>query len=172
MQQIGQAHQRLENMLTTVTNRAPPKLMRQVGTQLHKVQREALLRKKSMHVKDQIEPSQLKSQAAQMEMMEEKLADVEDLIDLNIENSFELQSQLSEKAGEIHRLKGEIDILTHKNQVDSDKLDNELITMRVQIHQLMEEATTQRLSMDQANKHTCKKRKNSPNYARRTKTCA
>ena len=104
VQQVSQAHRRLENLLTSLSSKAPPKFMRQVGAQFHKVQREALLRKEAMHAKDPSKPSHLQSQVVQLERMEQKLVDAHDLNDMYIESHFELEAQLSEKEVEVQRL--------------------------------------------------------------------
>ena len=57
-----------------------------------------------MHVKDPSKPLHLKSQVIQLERMEQKLADAQDLNDLYIDNNLELQSQFSEKDMEVQRL--------------------------------------------------------------------
>ena len=52
IQQITQAHRRLENLLTSLAGKAPHKLMRNIGQQFHKMQREAILKEELGSEKD------------------------------------------------------------------------------------------------------------------------
>ena len=137
-------------------------MMRRIDSQFHKVQREALLQEECKGVDDPAKLSKFRSQAAQMKRLEEKLVDAEDLNDLYIENSFELQSQLSEREAEIHNLKQEVQILTHKSEVASAKLESleeahsqcwakrtEMATMRARIQQLEDESSNQNLQTEE-----------------------
>ena len=120
VQQITQAHRRLENLLTTFTSKAPPRVMRNIEHQFHKVQRTAILQEKSKSGESKPE---IRSLVAQIGRLEEKLADKEELINIYIENSFEVQTQLAEKEQEIERAKKEIQTLTTRDQ-------EELITLQ------------------------------------------
>ena len=101
VQQITQAHRRLENLLTKFTSKAPPRVMQNIEHQFHKVQRSEVLQEKSKSGKNNPEIGSL---VAQIGRLKEKLADKE-LIDLYIENSFEVQTQLAAKEEETNRLK-------------------------------------------------------------------
>ena len=100
VQQITQTHRRLENLLTKLTSKAPPRLMRNVDHQFHKLQRETFLKESSKpgdHQPENPQAETIGSLTAQIGRLEEKLADKEELIDLYIENSFEVQTQLAAK---------------------------------------------------------------------------
>lgn len=126
VQQITQAHRRLENLLTTLTSRAPPKLMRNVDHQFHKVQREATMKEECRPVRDPTKAADMvKSLVFQIERLEEKLASKEELIDLYIENSFETQTQLAEKEEEAKRLKTELQTVTQRDQEELFKLQKQ-----------------------------------------------
>lgn len=119
IQQISQAHRRLENLLTTLASKAPHRLMRNIDHQFHKVQREAILKEEWRLVKDQTDATatdMVKSLVSQIGRLEEKLASKEELIDLYIENAFETQTQLAEKEEETKRLKTELQTVTHRDQ--------------------------------------------------------
>ena len=121
VKQITQAHRRLENLLTSLSGKAPAKFMRQVGVRFHREQREELLRKEAIHAKDPSKPSHLQSQVIQLERMEQKLIDAQDLNDLYIESNFELEAQLSGKEVEIQRLL----IVHNRDQDELSKLKNQ-----------------------------------------------
>lgn len=118
VRQVKQVHKRLENLLTTLASKAPPKLLRKLDTQFYKLQRETILKEdaKLPHRNTSTLQSEIfKSQNHQFQRLEKKLADAEELNNVCIEDSFELHNKLSEMQIETDRLKKEIQILTRTN---------------------------------------------------------
>lgn len=109
----------MENLLTTLASKAPPKLLRELNSQFYKIQREAVMQEDTSLPDDS--PERLRSEILrthhiQMERLEKRLQDAEELNNLYIEDSFELHNQLSKMQEEGDRLKREIQTLTHRNQ--------------------------------------------------------
>ena len=143
LQQITQTHRRLENLLTKLTNKAPPRLMRNVDHQFHKLQRETFLKESSKpgdHQPANPQAETIGSLTAQIGRLEEKLADKEELIDLYIENSFEVQTQLAVKEEETNRLKTELQTVTQRDQEDLLKIQKLEETHLQQLQAQREEA--------------------------------
>ena len=127
VQQISQTHRRLENLLTKLSSKAPPRLMRNVDHQFYKLQRETVLKEGSEPEKGQAESSptnMISSLTTQIGRLEEKLANKEELIDLYIENSFEAQNKLAEQEEETSRLKSELNTVNQRDQVELLKIQN------------------------------------------------
>ena len=159
-QQISQAHRRLENLLTTLASQTPPKLMRQVDSQFHKIQREACLRDGAQFADDRdstLKAEMFKSQSALLERLEQKLANAEELNDICIENSFELQTKLSEMQGANEQLRREVQSLTHKNgeilanvhtqSLELEARNTQIVALQDQIRVLQQHVDTQNLKI-------------------------
>ena len=119
IEQVKQAHRRLENLLTTLASKAPPKLLRALDSQFYKIQRETVLQEDTKLTDDNPERLRseiLKTHHNQMERLEKRLHDAEELNNLYIENSFELHNQLAEVQEERDGLRKEVQILTNNNQ--------------------------------------------------------
>ena len=160
VQQITQAHRRLENLLTTLTSKAPPRLIRNVGHQFHKLQRETILKEGSGPGKGQTKSpptNMINSLTAQIGRLEEKLANKEELMDLYIENSFETQNQSVAQEEELERLRKEIHTITRRDQEELIKLqdlektqiqlrekEEEAVNLERQVQTLIKEATIQK----------------------------
>lgn len=157
VEQVKQTHRRLENLLTTLASKAPPKLMKELDSQFYKLQREAILHEGTTLAEDS--PDKLKSEIfknhhTQYERLEKKLNDAEELNNLCIEDSFELQNQISQLQEERDKLQKEVQILTHSNQVHLTTIqdleqanlqqfqtkETELAAMRAQLQHFSEEA--------------------------------
>ena len=161
VKQITQAHRRLENLLTTLTSKAPPNWLRSMDYQFHKVQREAVLQEVSKTGENQSEAPRtqtINSLVLQIGRLEAKLADKEELIALYTESSFETQTQLAEKEDQINRLQTELQTITHKDQQELLKIQQledthmqqmeakrkEAIELQQQVQKLTEEAALQK----------------------------
>jgi hypothetical protein len=167
--QVKQVHRRLENLLTILANKAPPRLLRELGSQFSKVQREATLQEHAKHPDSStstLNSDILRSQNAQVVRLEKKLLDAEELNNLCIEDTFELHDKLSELQEENERLKKlqeenerlkkEGQALTSREQenmtriqelqkANSDQIkaqEEELAAMRIQLQKLREETST------------------------------
>lgn len=157
--QVKQVHRRLENLLTILANKAPPRLLRELGSHFSKIQREATLQE---HAKlpdsgtSTLNSDILRSQNAQVERLEKKLLDAEELNNLCIEDTFELHNKLSELQEENERLKKEGQALTSREQANITRIQElenanldqtraqevELAAMRTQLQKLREETST------------------------------
>ena len=152
VQQISQAHRRLENLLMTLSSKAPPTFMRKLDSQFYKIQREAWLHQDTKSTQDQPNTNEtglLGSQVTQIGRLESRLAETEELNAIYIEHTFELEE-------EVTRLKTEVQVLTQKNQENMAKLqsleenhsqqseakDKLLATLQDQNYKLKEEAIT------------------------------
>ena len=81
-----------------------------MGHQFHKIQRTSFLQEESTPGSQPENPQteMVSSLTAQIGRLEERLADKEELIDLYVENSFEVQTQLAAKEEETNMLKTEL----------------------------------------------------------------
>lgn len=94
VQQISQAHRRLENLLVTLSSKAPPKLMQNLDSQFYKVQREAFLHQGTKPTYDQPSPMEigiLRTLTTQVERLKKRLAGTEELNEIYIESLFEME---------------------------------------------------------------------------------
>ena len=93
LDQICQAHRRLENLLVTFTTKAPTRFVNQMNAEFFRLQREEILHQH----KEQPDDSQIKvlleAQAAQLQHLATQLANAEGLNDLGIETIFHLEEE-------------------------------------------------------------------------------
>ena len=166
IEQVQQVHRRLENLLTTLVSKAPPKLLRELDSQFYRIQRQTALREDTKIPDGHSNPLKseiFKSQTAQIDRLEKRARNAEELNDVYIEDSFELHNQLSGMQEETDRLKKEIQILTHTNQEQLTTIqdlenansqqfrthETELAAMRAQIRNLTEASGAHNLHADQ-----------------------
>ena len=91
IEQICQAHRRLENLLVSFTTKAPSRFVNQMNAEFFKVQREAILQQDREQPDDSQTKVLLEAQGAQLQHLATQLANSESLNDLNIEAIFHLE---------------------------------------------------------------------------------
>jgi hypothetical protein len=94
VEQICQAHRRLENLLFSFTSKAPQKLVNQVNDQFFKIQREATLREGMETPPEGDSDTFLKFQDVQLKQLAKRLENAENLNEVNIETIFRLQEEV------------------------------------------------------------------------------
>ena len=95
VEQICQAHRRLENLLFSFTSKAPQDLMNRMNTEFCKVQREASLQESLGQPTDTCPEVLLKFQEVQLKHLTQELSNSDSLNDLNIEAIFHLEEKLA-----------------------------------------------------------------------------
>lgn len=95
VEQICQAHRRLENLLISFTVKAPQKLVSQVNSEFFKIQSTAILREGTEGPPDNASEVLLKSQGIQLKHLTQQLENSDSLNDVNIETIFHLEEELS-----------------------------------------------------------------------------
>ena len=95
VEQICQAHRRLENLLFSFTSKAPQKLLNQVNNQFFKIQREATWCEDMEKPADGCSEVLLRCQAVQIKNLTQQLDNAESLNEVNIETIFHLEEELS-----------------------------------------------------------------------------
>ena len=95
VEQICQAHRRLENLLISFTVKAPQNLVNQVNSEFFRIQRTATLREGTAGPPDNCSEALLKFQGIQLKHLTKQLENSDSLNDVNIEAIFHLEEQLS-----------------------------------------------------------------------------
>ena len=142
--------------------------MRNVGHQFHKIQRTSFLQEESTPGSQPENPQteMVSSLTAQIGRLEERLADKEELIDLYVENSFEVQTQLAAKEEETNMLKTELQTVTHRDQQELLKIQQlentymqqleakrkEAVELQQQVQELTEQVTLREGSKSEENR--------------------
>ena len=93
VEQICQAHRRLENLLISFTSKAPSRFVSQMNEEFFRVQREEILHQESAQSDDTQIRVLLEAQGAQLQHLATRLANSDSLNDLNIEAIFHLEEQ-------------------------------------------------------------------------------
>ena len=93
--QICQVHRRLENLLTSFTIRAPPRLLKKMNEEFFRIQREADMDQHIGKPTNDTTEALLKSQELQLQQLARQLANSESLNDINIETIFLLEEESS-----------------------------------------------------------------------------
>ena len=91
--QICQAHRRLENLLVSFTSKAPARFVNQMNDEFFRIQREATLSEQRERMEDAQLQALLIAQEAQLKHLATQLANSESLNDLNIEAIFHLEEE-------------------------------------------------------------------------------
>ena len=114
VEQICQAHRRLENLLISFTVKAPPNLVNQVNTEFFKIQRETTFREGREEPPDNCSEVLLKFQGIQLKHLTKQLENSDSLNEVNIEAIFHLEEELATVQ---HRLEqSQEEILSLKGQ--------------------------------------------------------
>jgi hypothetical protein len=106
--QICQAHRRLENLLVSFTTKAPARFVNQMNNEFFKVQREAILHQASEQPGEKQLEVLLKAQEAQLQHLTTQLANAEGLNDINIEAIFHLEEKTATMQQELHQAQEEV----------------------------------------------------------------
>ena len=91
VEQICQAHRRLENLLVSFTSKAPSRFVNQMSEQFFKIQREEILHQDRAQLGENQLEVLVKAQEAQLQHLTTQLANSEGLNDVNIETIFQLE---------------------------------------------------------------------------------
>ena len=95
VEQIRQAHRRLENLMFAFITKAPPKLVNHLNNEFFKVQRTATLaERKKGHATEGSEVL-LKFQEVQLQNLTQQLSNSDSLNDINTEATFRLEEELA-----------------------------------------------------------------------------
>ena len=111
VEQIVQAHRRLENLLISFTIKAPHSLVNKVSSEFFKIQREATLREDGDEPPENCSDVLLKSQGIQLNNLAKQLENAESLNVVNIETIFNLQEEVIAVQNKLARAEEEVLIL-------------------------------------------------------------
>ena len=111
VEQICQAHRRLENLFFSFTSKAPQKLLNQVNNQFFKIQREAILREDMEKPTDGCSEVLLRSQDIQIRNLTTQLGNAESLNEVNIETISHLQEEVIAVQNKLAQAKEEVMVL-------------------------------------------------------------
>lgn len=151
IEQVKQVHMRLENLLTTLSSKAPPKLLRTLNSQFYRIQRQTILQEDTQlaDTTHTLRTEVLKSQSVQLERLEKRLAEAEELNHIYIDNSFEMEEEVARQKTEAQSLAqkdqenlAKLHSLKEIHSQQSEAKDKLVATLQDQIHKLKEEATT------------------------------
>lgn len=95
VEQIGQAHRRLENLLSSFTSKAPQGLINRMNDEFFKIQRESILKESLGKATDTGSEVLLKSQKVQLQHLAQRLDNTDSLNDINTETIFRLEEELA-----------------------------------------------------------------------------
>ena len=112
VEQICQAHRRLENLLFSFTSKAPQGLMSRMNNEFCKVQREASLQESLGQPTDPCTEVLLKFQEVQLKHLTQELSNSDSLNDLNIEAIFHLEEKLATLKQKLYLTEEEVLSLT------------------------------------------------------------
>jgi hypothetical protein len=93
VEQICQAHRRLENLLVSFTSKAPARFVNQMNDEFFRIQREAILNQQREQPCDNQLEVLLKAQEAQLQHLTAQLTNADGLNDVNIEAIFHLEEE-------------------------------------------------------------------------------
>ena len=93
VEQICQAHRRLENLLVSFTSKAPAKFVNQMNDEFFRIQRVATLSQPQELPCDKQLEVLLKAQEVQLQHLTTQLANAEELNEVNIETNFQLEEE-------------------------------------------------------------------------------
>ena len=93
VEQICQAHRRLENLLVSFTSKAPARFVNQMSDEFFRIQREATLKQPREHPNDTQLQVLLMAQETQLQHLATQLANAEGLNDVSIETIFHLEEE-------------------------------------------------------------------------------
>lgn len=152
--QICQVHRRLENLLTSFTTKAPPKLMEKMNEEFFRIQRTSNLQQHTGETTSTTSEALLKSQDLQLKQLAKQIANADSLNEINIEaiflleeESLTLQNTLEQTRNEVYSLKSQkgeaeerlkrlqekVDIqnqISETKQKELDRLDHRITDMQ------------------------------------------
>ena len=124
VEQICQAHRRLENLLFSFIAKAPPKLVNHLNNEFFKVQRTATLgESKEGHANEGLEVL-LKFQEVQLRHLTQQLSNSDSLNDINIEATFRLEEELATFRNKWEQAKEEVLALREQKSEVLEQLSN------------------------------------------------
>ena len=124
LEQITQAHRRLENLLISFTSKAPSKFVTQMNDEFFRIQREATLNQHREQPCDAQLEVLLKAQEAQLQHLAAQLANSEGLNDINIEANFHLEEETANLQQKLEHAQEQILSLTAQRSEAVGKLKN------------------------------------------------
>ena len=134
--QICQAHCRLENLLISFTTKAPSRFVNQMNAEFFRVQREAILQQDMNETDDTQIKVLLEAQGAQLQHLATQLANSESLNDLNIEAIFQLDEDTAKLERKLYLTAEEVLSLTAQKGEALGKLKTLQEKMDAQLQQI------------------------------------